>query len=597
MKKYINIYLFLLLLLTSSLVASTQKNSLVLAEKLELSKKSYWSKLLHYEDNKSIINNKEFFLSPNGKINLKDELKKTIEYFYENPNATCKYPARYKWLSHYLNLEVDTHSTCKELSKFLEPDFTKMSVIFTSERYNSPSSVFGHTFLKVESKTIPYAINYSAVVSSGTNPFSYIFKGAAGGFESHYELLSYDMKDFEYRKEEFRDLVSFEISYSKDEINNIMLHMYEIKNTDEDYYFMSRNCSSELLKLIDMGRYNSNIRGDLDSITIPIDVVYILDENNLINDISKKYSKLKLFNKQIENLTSEEKKVLHQIIERKISIASFDKTVTNQKSKSSILLAALGYIEMNLMTKKLGREYTSSLIALIQLKHKYEIQEKIAKDIKLSKIPISNKYHKVTLGSRNISDKKTEVNLGYRYLYTNRFDLLGDEEKHGSVEFLDLSLKYVDNKISVNNFTFLNLESMPISNDFFTQHTTNIKMGMKRLFYDDKLYTYVEYALGYRFKINKNFTYYGAIRTGAYYHNHDVYMASIETALEYNINNKFVSALKYEASKYSASMDAYNLYLQSYYKLTESSSIELLLSHKNDIRNYDEMKINYNFYF
>jgi hypothetical protein len=117
------------------------------------------------------------------------------------------------------------------------------------------------------------------------------------------------------------------------------------------------------------------------------------------------------------------------------------------------------------------------------------------------------------------------------------------------------------------------------------------------LFYDDKLYTYLEYALGYRFRLNKNFTYYGAVRAGGYYHNEDIYMASAEAALEYNINNKFISQLKYEANAYTTSQKAYNLYLNNYYKLTKQSSLELLLSHKNDIINYDEMKINYNFYF
>ncbi len=488
-------------------------------------------------------------------------------------------------------------ATCRDLDEFLKPGFNKISVVFTAERYNSPSSVFGHTFLKIDSKTIPYAINYSAIVPNSTDPISYFFKGASGGFVSHYQMLSYNIKDFEYREEEFRDLISFDIDYSQDEIENIMFHMYELRNTDEDYYFMSRNCSSELLKLVDMGVYDSKIRDELDTITVPIDIVYILDNNHLISDMSKKYSKLKLFNKYIKKMNATEKKILKKIIDRKMTTNELDKSDINQESKNSVILAALGYIEMNLMSKKLGKKYTSSLIHLIQLKYKYEIKEEINQDIKLDEMPVSNKYHRVTLGSRSISDKKTEVNIGYRYLYSNRFDLLADEEKHGSVEFLDLSLKYVDDKISINNFTFLNLESMPISSDFFVEHTSNFKLGMQRLFYDNKLYTYLEYAVGYRFRLNKHFTYFGAVRAGGYYHNEDIYMASAEAALEYNINNKFISQLKYEASAYSSSQKAYNLYLNNYYKLTKQSSLELLLSHKNDIRNYDEMKINYNFYF
>jgi len=566
------------------------------AKNLDLANKPYWSKLLHYENNHSIINEDEFFLSKNAKSDLEDELNKTIEFFLNDSNSTCRYPARYKWINSHLSMNLE-RSTCRELEKFLEPEFKKISVVFTAERYNSPSSVFGHTFLKIDTKYIPYAINYAATIPNGTNPVSYFFKGASGGFSSHYELLTYNIKDFEYTKEEFRDLISYEINYTKDEVQNIMLHMYEIKDVNEDYYFMSRNCSSELLKLVDMGRYDSVIYKELDNVTIPIDVVYILQDNNLLDKIGITYSKLKLFNEHVQELSVDEKKILKQIIDRKISTDDIDKSDFSKKSKNRIVLAAISYIQMNLMSKKIGHKYTSTLINLIQLEIKYNIEESKSEDVILDKNPIPNKYHRVKLGSRSVENQKTELNIGYRYLYSNRFDLLSDEEKHGSVEFLDLSLRYVDDEVSIDNFTILNMESMPISSEFFTEHTTNFIFGSKRMFYDKTLYTYGEYALGYRFRLNKYFTYRVAVRGGAYYHNEGIYMASFETALEFNYNSKFVSELKYEGNAYTDSEQAYNLYLNNYYKLTKESTIDFLLVHKNDTKNYDELRINYNVYF
>ena len=565
------------------------------AKDLDLANKPYWSKLLHYENNHSIINEDEFFLSLNGKSNLEEELTYTIESFLNDANSTCRYPARYKWINSQLNMNLK-RSTCRELEKFLEPEFKKISIVFTAERYNSPSSVFGHTFLKIDSKYIPYAINYAATIPDGSNPVSYFFKGASGGFLSHYELLTYNIKDFEYTKEEFRDLINYEIDYTEDEVENIMLHMFEIKDTNEDYYFISRNCSSELLKLVDMGRYNSEIYKELDSITIPIDVIYILENNNLLADVKITYSKLKLFNEHLKDLSEDEKNMFRKIINHKISTEEIDKSKFSKESKNKIVLASISYIQMNLMTKKIGQKYTSTLINLIQLEIKYNIKEEV-EDISLDTNPVSDKYHRVNFGSRSIENQKTELSIGYRYLYSNRFDMLSKEEIHGSVEFLDFTLRYVDNKISVDNLTVLNIESMPISTEFFTEHTTNFIFGSKRMFYDKKLYTYGEYALGYRFRLNKYFTYRGAIRGGVYYHNEDIYMASGEAALEFRYNSKFVSELKYEVNAYTDSEQAYNIYLNNYYKLTKESSLDLLLIHKNDTINYDELKINYNVYF
>ena len=589
-------FLLLFLLLFFYADASSAVDFIAKAKALNISKKPYWSKLLHYENNHSIINEDKFFLSKNGKTNLEDELIQTIKYFVEDTNSTCRYPARYKWLNSQLNMNLN-RSTCRELKKFLEPGFKKISIVFTSERYNSPASVFGHTFLKVDSKYIPYAINYAATIPEGTDPISYFVKGGAGGFSSHYELLTYNMKDFEYTQEEFRDLINYEIKYTQDEVQNIMLHMYEIKDTNEDYYFMSRNCSSELLKLVDMGRYDSEIYKELDSVTIPIDVVYILQNNNLLNKTSITYSKLKLFNEHLKDLSNDEKIMLIKIINRKISTTEIDKSSFTKDRKNKIVIAAISYIEMSLMSNKIGHKYTSTLINLIQLEIKYNIDEKEQADIPLSKNPVSNKYHRVKLGTRSMDNQKTELNLGYRYLYSNRFDMLSKEEKHGSVEFLDVNLRYVDDEVSIDKLTILNMESMPISSEFFTEHTSDFIFGSKRMFYNKSLYSYGEYALGYRFRLNKYFTYRGAIRAGAYYHNEDIYMASAEAAVEFRHSSKFISELKYEANSYTDSQEAYNIYLNNYYKFNKQSSIDFLLMHKNDTKNYDEMRINYNIYF
>ena len=101
------------------------------AKNLDLANKPYWSKLLHYENNRSIINEDEFFLSPNGETDLEEELTYTIKYFLNDNNSTCRYPARYKWINTKLNMNLK-RSTCRELEKFLEPEFQKISVVFTA---------------------------------------------------------------------------------------------------------------------------------------------------------------------------------------------------------------------------------------------------------------------------------------------------------------------------------------------------------------------------------------------------------------------------------------------------------------------------------
>ena len=364
MRKLKYIFLGILLFSYSSLFSFSTEALIKEAKSLRIANLPYWSKLLHYENNKSIINNQEFFLSKDGKTDLEDELVQTIQYFQDDSKYICKYPARYKWLNSKLDLNI-TNKNCHELDDFLKPAFKNISIVFTTERYNSPASVFGHTFIKLESNTIPYVIDYTAKVPDRINSFMYAYNGLTGKYKSKYKLMSFFYKDYEYRNSEFRDLMNFNLEFNEDEINNILLHLFEIKNTDQDYYFISRNCSSELIKLLDMGSYNTQLSNDLDLVTLPIDIVYILKKHNLVREISTQISKLKLFYKYIDKLPAIEIKILEDIVSHRLGVKKFyEMKGLSNSSKEIIILAAIEYIEIqSTMDEELNSKYLYSINA------------------------------------------------------------------------------------------------------------------------------------------------------------------------------------------------------------------------------------------
>ena len=108
--------LLLFIICTSKLYSQTPyADSLVKkANELSLYNDSYWLLLGHYKRTltgyKSLIDGKDFFLSPEGKTNPKKELEATIRSFFtpiaENKaHPTYKFSARYKWLCS--KLEID----------------------------------------------------------------------------------------------------------------------------------------------------------------------------------------------------------------------------------------------------------------------------------------------------------------------------------------------------------------------------------------------------------------------------------------------------------------------------------------------------------
>lgn len=567
------------------------------ALELKLYQDQYWLKLLHFEDDKSIINNKEFFISPQGDINPRKELISTITNIINKPNTICKYPARFKWLQMKLGIQ-NKKLECKKLDAFLSKNFTKFHIVFTSERYDSPSSIFGHTFLKIETDTIPYAINYSAKVPGNQNQFLYAYKGMTGKYPSGYTLHPFNLKDYQYRAQEFRDLIQFEIKYSKSEIENIMLHFYEIQNTQQDYYFIGRNCSSELIKLLDMGKYTSTFSNKLSNSTIPIDIVYILEQEHLLSKITTQYSKLKLFYTYQEKLDKQAKALLINIIQHEISIKEFDEdTNISFVQKKNIILASIAYIEMISSKKDFENKHLYSLLKLIKLSDKYQIESNYQSSKELKKNPISNKFHKLSFGKQYTIDDKKQFNFHYRYLYRNRFDLMDEIRKNGTVEFLNIKMRSIHNRISIDELIVLNLEAMPLSNEFFTNFTKKMSIGAKRLFYTDKLYSYFDYAIGYKAKINQNINYHLSTNFGSYYYDADIYKVSLQSSIEHYYKNHFINEIKVELNTYSNGIETQDFYFNNYIKLNEDSVLNISIEYKKDIEEYTNLIFNYSFLF
>lgn len=567
----------------------------------ELSVHPYWAKLLHY-DKTSLINNKKFFLSKQKNLDLKDELLETIKSFENNSSSICKYPARYKWINSRLHLNLK-YAECKKLKDFLKPNFNKISLVFTSERYNSPASVFGHTFIKVESNDSKYVIDYTAKVPIKVSSPVYAYKGIFGGYQSKYNFLPFLEKEHEYRNEEFRDLISFDLLFEEDEIENILLHLYEILDTDQDYYFMSRNCSSELIKLIDFARDDMDLSSKLSHVTVPIDIVYILKKSGYIQSISSSASKFKQFNNMISKMNENNIKILKRIITRKRSVHAFynDKRITN-KDKNSIVLAAINFIEIASTKDDFDTKLLYPLMKLLKIKNANSF-EQLDKKTSYDDIPLSNKFHKFVVGHGYKMDKGNYAYLGYRYLYRNRFDLMDKLEKNGSVEVMDAMFRLHDEDVEVESLTLLNLEALPISNAFFTHNTKRMQIGAQRLFYDDNLYAYINYGLGYRYRLNKNLTYHISAQTGAYYHKEDIYMASAEFSLEYQKVHKYIFDMVYKHRYFYdfkssiSQIKAHRLDLNSHIKVFENNTINFSFSYNVDVKEHYQTSLNYTLYF
>ena len=119
-------------------------------------------------------------------------------------------------------------------------------MVFPTYGMGSPLSIYSHTFIKINSKKYPEgsylntAISFSAAFPSNENPVTLTFKGVFGGYQGYFGVEPYYLKVKAYSYLDNRDLFEYYLNLTEDEIDRIVLHVWELKDISMDYYFFKK---------------------------------------------------------------------------------------------------------------------------------------------------------------------------------------------------------------------------------------------------------------------------------------------------------------------------------------------------------------------
>ena len=277
---------------------SARKSALESAERLALSQHETWLALLHYKRETvfrnviSQVDDDKFFFHPEGKSDANAELISSINAFFAEPqsgHAQCLFPARWWWLKQQVNLSDAYDVRCPQLEAFMRRvAHDKLVLVFPTMYLNNPGSTFGHTFLRFDSdeksNLLSKTLNYAARVDKTDNILNYVRKGVFGGYTGFFRMRSYFETVQEYNNIENRDIWEYQLAFSKKEIEQLVRHVWEIKDIDFDYYFFKENCAYRLLAMLDVVRTGMQLTGEgkFPVYAIPVDTVRALDEAGLI---------------------------------------------------------------------------------------------------------------------------------------------------------------------------------------------------------------------------------------------------------------------------------------------------------------------------
>ncbi|HEY0974721.1 MAG TPA: DUF4105 domain-containing protein [Solimonas sp.] len=248
---------------------------LAAARAQKLSADPYWQTLLHVETSflgtpRSVAVSDWFFLAPDGRYNAQSELDATLAAFFEtqarsprDEPAQCIYGARYRWLSQRLGFDATRlpQQSCPRRDEWMQAlDPQRVWVVFPAAYLNSPASMFGHTLLRLDGREVSdgtallaYAVNFAANTDE-TNGLVFAAKGLTGGYRGQFSVLPYYEKVKEYSRLESRDLWEYPLDLDEAQTQMLLLHLWEMRGVEFDYYFFTKNCSYQLLTLLQAAR-------------------------------------------------------------------------------------------------------------------------------------------------------------------------------------------------------------------------------------------------------------------------------------------------------------------------------------------------------
>ncbi|MFT6070209.1 MAG: hypothetical protein ACJAT2_001938 [Bacteriovoracaceae bacterium] len=446
-----------------------------------------WLKLLHYQKTfsgfKSKASRAEFFFSPSGQSDPKEELAQTLKAFrgeesIEGGHPACRFPARFKLLNkHFLDLKKP--SSCLHLDKWLKGiDAGDLYLVFSSAYPSNPASLFGHTFLRFDRKShnitsqskklLGYSMAFQAQIDQSDNSFLYTFKGITGGYQSYLEIKPHYMDVGIYNNSESRDLWEYPVPLNQDEKETFLLHVWEIiTGTTFPYFFLDENCSTLVLELLEAAKPEWSFKSKNDLFVVP--QVTLKDIVKTTGNYEARFRPAikRIIWKRFESLNKDEVK---NVLEAREDLDKIGKLNSINELDLLIDLWKLdNYKKTTTMSEESKSKMNATLLRRSQLNGTSK-EYSLVKENALRAPHLGHEFKSFSL----LWNKNLKANLSYGF---HGFDdpVQGYDEK-SYIDFLDIEIQYREKKVQISDFKLIEIVSLQNFTFSYPHLSWNIKI-------------------------------------------------------------------------------------------------------------------------
>jgi len=477
----------------------TQANSPEHATELHLD--PAWLTLIHYQPDRfgsgytSQADDPAFFLSENGKHSPRAELKATLDAIQKDgegdDHALCRFPARATWLSQQLDLSLP-EIECPGFQEWSETLNTEtVTLVFAASYLNSPSSMFRHTFLRLDppqdddetNLLLANTISYAADAAAHDSELLFAYKGIFGGYPGITTVQPYYEKIRLYSDIEHRDLWEYKLNLTQDEVDLMIAHAWEIRDRNFDYYFFDENCAYRLLALIDIARPGTDLLGEVSTHAIPSDTVRWVVDKDLVSEVYYRPSAATSVAYSLSTLPDDQQTLAAAVANGYVAADGSEVKSLPAEQRAHVLDATYDYVRYKSEADGWPREIAAPLSHDL-LRERSQISDVAPPEEPPEPVVRDDQGHdtfRLSLGAGQQAHREfTQLTL--RPAYHDVLDPPAGYRTGAQLQFLRLDARlYTDNdELQLEQLTGVEIRSLSPRNAFFSPLSWQVGFGGRR---------------------------------------------------------------------------------------------------------------------
>lgn len=449
-----------------------------------------WLALVHYRPQlfggyKGTLDSETFYLAPEGRISPEAELRATTALFEarQDKKKMCLFPARYRYLKKQ-GLIRAPFPDCPEYEQFvkdLQP--SGITLLFTDAYMNNPSSLFGHTLIRVDTarkgtQLLAHGMNYGAFTGPDPGPL-YALLGLTGGYYGGFTVKPYYDTINTYNNIENRDIWELNLNLSEEEKEMFVAHLWEAGQTQTRYYFFSQNCSYMLMEMLDAVRPSLHLADEFPAQVIPLDTVKaVYRKPGLVKSVNYRPSRQAKISYQYRQMSDVQRKAFVEAILRQDY--SFEKLSGAEKAGAAE--AAYQYVQYQQVAGDLElADYRRRSFNLLLTRNNVKEKDNF-KELTNGENPVNSHESKRAVAGAGVRNgrgfQEFQLRPAYHSLTDNGYGLLDGAE----INFLNFKIRHYDNdnKYVLQDFDILGIKSLSPVNAMFMPYSYNIGWGINR---------------------------------------------------------------------------------------------------------------------